>query len=60
MEAFRFAAYSAENDPGRQMIPKMDSKWSLTANGPHCRPQKNPWKTWKIEKWKGTENLNTV
>ena len=31
--------YSAANDPRPQMIPKLDRKWSRTANDPRCGPQ---------------------
>ena len=30
------------NDPGPQMIPKLDRKWSRTGNDPHIGPQMIP------------------
>ena len=38
------------NDLRLQMIPKMDWKWSWTANNSHCRRQVIPW---KVEEWNG-------
>ena len=42
--------YSAANDPRPQMIPKLDRKWSRTANDPRCALQMIPL---EYEEWHG-------
>ena len=41
------------NDPRPEMIPKLDRKWSPTANDPQTGPQMIPVKR---EEWRGEQN----